>query len=111
DPDGAAGDHARAALEHGASVLAMELARLWGIAQAELRLGRDLVDDLLEGTDEETAIARAEALGYDLERPHRVLVVEGGRVDRDEFFDAVRRAARDVGVGTLLAMRRSSVVV
>ena len=77
DPDGAAGDTPRSALEHGATVLAMELARLWGIAQAELRLGRDLVDDLLEGTDEEIAIARAEALGYDLERPHRVVVVEG----------------------------------
>ena len=113
DPDGAAGDHAKVALEHGATVLAIELARLWGIAQAELRLGRDLVDDLLEGTDEEIAIARAEALGYDLERPHRVVVVERGRAaaDRDVLLDAVRRAARDVGIGTLLTARRGSVVV
>jgi len=113
DPDGDAGDPAKAALEQGAMVLAMELTRLWGIAQAELRLGRDLADDLLEGTDEEIAIARAEALGYDLERPHRVVVVEGGRTiaDRDAFFDAVRRAARDFGVGTLLTARRASVIV
>ena len=43
--------------------------------------------------------ARAEALGYDLERPHRVVVVEAGpdTADRTKLFHAVRRAARDAG--------------
>jgi sugar diacid utilization regulator len=112
DPDEKAGDDAKVAIEHGATVLAMELARLSGLAETELRLGRDLVDELLTGTDEASAIARAEALGYDLERPHRVVVVKGGpHADRHELFHAVRRAARDCGVGTLLASRGQSVVV
>jgi sugar diacid utilization regulator len=112
DPDEKAGDDAKVAIEHGATVLAMELARLSGLAETELRLGRDLVDELLTGTDEASAIARAEALGYDLERPHRVVVVKAGpHADRHELFHAVRRAARDCGVGTLLATRGQSVVV
>ncbi len=88
-------DHADlVALEHGATVLAMELARLRGIADAELRLRRDLVHDLLAGTDDEGALARAEALDYDLRRPHRVVIVEGkGRARaHDALLSAVRRA-------------------
>lgn len=113
DPDELAGDQARAALEHAATVLAMELARLSSVAETELRLRRDLVDELLSGIDEASAIARAEALGYDLERPHRAVVVEvdGDPPERQELFHAVRRAARDVGVGTMLAGHGTSIVV
>jgi DNA-binding PucR family transcriptional regulator len=113
DPDGVATEQTKVALEHGATVLAMELARLWGLAEAELRLRRDLTEELLSGTDEESAIARAEALGYDLERRHRVVVVEvsGKPQDHHAFFQAVRRAAQDCGVGKLLAGRGQSVVV
>jgi DNA-binding PucR family transcriptional regulator len=113
DPEERAGDEARVAIEHGATVLSMELARLAGIAEVELRLRRDLVEDLLSGTDEASAIARAEALGYDLERPHRVVVVEIGPelADRPEQFNAVRRATRDQGVGSLLVTRGQTVVV
>jgi sugar diacid utilization regulator len=84
------------ALEHGATVLSMELARLRGIADTELRLRRDLVHDLLAGTDDESALARAEALDYDLRRPHRVMIVEGkGRARaHDALQSAVRRAMR-----------------
>ena len=57
DPDELAGDEARLAIEHGATVLAMELARLGSIAEAELHLRRDLVEELLAGTDEVSAIA------------------------------------------------------
>src|SRR6185312_6342288 len=66
DPDEIAGEQARVALEHAATVLAMELARLSSITEAEIHLRRDLVDELLAGTDEMSAVARAEALGYDL---------------------------------------------
>ncbi|HEY4937630.1 MAG TPA: GAF domain-containing protein, partial [Actinomycetota bacterium] len=76
DPSGLAGEGERVALEHGATVLAMELARLQSLADTELRLRRDLVEELLSGTDEASALARAAALRYDLQRPHRVVVVE-----------------------------------
>jgi len=90
-------DHADlVALEHGATVLSMELARLRGIADTELRLRRDLVHDLLAGSDDDSALTRAEALDYDLRRPHRVVIVEGrGRARaHDALLSAVRRAMR-----------------
>jgi sugar diacid utilization regulator len=113
DPDATAGEQEEVALELGATVLAMELARLQSLAETELRLGRDLVDELLAGGAEESALARARALGYDLERRHRVIVVECLARERDDdtFFHAVRRAARDTGVGSLLVARGNGVVV
>ena len=96
DPERRADSADLVALEHGGTVLSMELARLRGIADTELRLRRDLVHDLLAGTDDESALTRAEALAYDLRRPHRVVVVEGrGRTQaQDALLTAVRRAMR-----------------
>lgn len=118
DPEQRAGEQEQMALEHGATVLAMELARVRSLAESELRLRRDLVDELLAGTDEESGLARAVALGYDLQRPHRVVVVEsrgrirdGDQFFQDQFFQAVRRAARDEPAGTLLAARGAEVVL
>jgi sugar diacid utilization regulator len=101
------------ALEHGATVLAMELARLRGIADTELRLRRDLVHDLLAGTDDESALARAEALDYDLRRPHRVVIVEGkGRARaHDALLGAVRRAMRKARHEGLLETWSGNVVI
>jgi DNA-binding PucR family transcriptional regulator len=81
---------------------------------SELRLGRDLVDQLLtDGEAAPSAAVRAQALGYDLERPHRVVVVEPlpPAHDNDEFCQAVRRAAREGGVGSLLLPRAGAVVL
>lgn len=113
DPQRTASEQALMALEHGATILAMELARVRSLAESELRLRRDLVDELLNGTDEDSGLARAMALGYDLQRPHRVVVIEGrGRTcDNDTFFQAVRRAARDEPAGTLLVARGAEVVL
>ena len=116
DPARRAGDQELMALEHGATVLAMELARVRSLAESELRLRRDLLDELLAGTDTDSAVARATALGYDLQRPHRVVVVEGHgpageRHPLDTLLQAVRRAARDEPAGTLLATRGTEVVL
>jgi sugar diacid utilization regulator len=96
DPEHRAGSADLVALEHGATVLSMELARLRGIADTELRLRRDLVHDLLAGTDDKSALTRAEALDYDLRRPHRVVLIESqGRAwTPDALLHAVRRALR-----------------
>jgi sugar diacid utilization regulator len=113
DSDKSAGEAEETALEHGATVLAMELARLRSLAETELRLGRDLVEELLAGTEAAHVLTRARALGHDLQRPHRVVVIESpglGRED-DTLFHAVRRAARDKGVGSLLVPRPQGVVV
>jgi DNA-binding PucR family transcriptional regulator len=113
DTAGTAGEHELMALEHSATILSMELARVRSLAESELRLRRDLVEELLAGTGEESALSRAAALGYDLQRPHRVVVVEGrSRTgDNDTFFQAVRHAARDEPAGSLLVARGSHVVL
>jgi sugar diacid utilization regulator len=113
DPHGTAGDQEQIALEHGATVLAMELARLRSLADTELRLGRDLVDELLSGTNREHALSRAEAIGYDLQQPHRVVVIEASDLDPydDAFFHAVRRAARATGIGSHPVTRDHAAVV
>jgi sugar diacid utilization regulator len=116
DPDGRAGEHDLVALEHGATVLAMELARLQSVAESELRLRRDLVEDLLSGTDAASALARARALGYDLEREHRVVLVEPSAITPsptgdEALFHLVRRTAREVGIGSMIVARGGRVVV
>jgi len=113
DPDETAVEAERVAIEHATTVLSMELARLQTVAEAETRLRSNLVIELIEGTGGPQALNRAQALGYDLGRPHRVVVIEGGRSheDLDALFRAVRRGAREVRVGSLLAARLRDVVV
>lgn len=115
DPDQRSDPADIMALEHGATVLAVELARLRGLADAELRLRRDLLHDLLAGTDNEGAYIRADALGYDLGRPHRVvlLMLSGGRAgegNEDSFLHAVRRAARELRLPALLGTASGAVI-
>jgi sugar diacid utilization regulator len=99
------------ALEYAATVLAVELARLRALADSELRVRRELTADLLAGTDDESARQRAEALGYDLGRPHRVVVTEvAGRPD-DDLLYAVRRALREQGLTALAGTQAGSVVL
>jgi hypothetical protein len=104
DPECTAGGGERAALEYAAAVLAPRLAERHSLAEAELRLGRDLAGELLDGVEEETVLAHAEAFGYDLERPHRVIVADGD-------LEAVQRAARDLGAGSLATARRGQAVL
>ena len=114
DPDKKAGKFELVALEHAATVLAMELARLASTAEAELRVRRDLVEELLAGTDDaEAVVQRAQALGLDLERPHRVVIVHGqGRSQSDDqVLHIVKRVARDVGAGPLLVGRGKAVIL
>jgi diguanylate cyclase with GGDEF domain len=86
-------------------VLTLELAHMQAIGETELRLRRDLVEELLTGTDPDSAQDRARALGYDLARPHRVMIVTTGgqRTDHEALFNAVRSAMRDTAVGSLPA--------
>jgi hypothetical protein len=113
DPGRRAGTTDVMAIEHGATVLAVELARLRGVADTELRVRRELVQDLLTGTDDESAHQRAEALGYDLGLPHQVAVVEvteSSPADEDVLL-AVRRALRQQPLPALLGMMAGTVVI
>ncbi|GAA0629327.1 hypothetical protein GCM10009547_36220 [Sporichthya brevicatena] len=108
DPDGDAGPLDTVALQHGAVVLAMELAHVRTLAETELRLRRDLVSDLTTGTDAAGAHLRAQALGHDLHQPHQVLAIGGA--ETDELADAVDAAVTRLGL-TALTGRRSDTVL
>jgi hypothetical protein len=112
DPDRTSGEAELTALEHGATVLAVELGRLRGLEETQLRLGLGLLDVLLSGHDEPGAFARAHALGYDLGRPQRVAVVRGGGGASDgDLLQATRRAAAEVGAESLVGVRSGDVTV
>jgi len=113
DPNASAGEADIVALEHGATVLAIELARLLSLAETELRLGVDVVADLVGGTDVAGASRRAEALGRDLSRPHRVVVISTARPRPDQEPDVLLRAVRGAfpGPNPPLLMQRGETVV
>jgi sugar diacid utilization regulator len=96
DPDHRVGEYELVVLEEGAAVLAMELVHARALAETELRLRRDLVEDLLSGTDDESALARASALGYDLASPHHVLLVSEDAARGHALEHAVERAVAAV---------------
>ncbi|WUO09675.1 helix-turn-helix domain-containing protein [Streptomyces sp. NBC_00289] len=93
DPDATADEHTMFALDHAQQSLAQELMHMRELAEVELRLRRQLVDDLLEGTDQQGAYARAEAVGHDLQRTHYVVVVHWpGNAADGSFTRAVEQA-------------------
>jgi sugar diacid utilization regulator len=103
------------AIEHATTVLTMELSRLQALAQQDARLRTSLVLDLVSGAtaDPATLLSRAQALGYDLGRPHRVIMVEAHFADQDSdiLFRAVGRAAAALQAGVLAAMHLRGVIL
>jgi sugar diacid utilization regulator len=99
------------ALELGATVLTVELAHLRSLAEMQLRLRRDLVDDLLTGTDDASAIARSAAQGHDLQRDHSVVAIRWTGVPMDTLADAVGRVAEQLEMGALVARRPGMAVL
>jgi hypothetical protein len=99
------------ALEYGTRLLQVELSHRRSIAQLELKLGRDLVYELVSGMDEETAAVRAEALGYDITGPQHVIVAQWQppRTD-DTVVVALRRALRELQTPALVS-RRSDIAL
>ncbi len=83
------------AIEHAATVIALEMIKQREVAEAEDRVRGELVDDLLNGTfgDEANVQRRARHLRYDLSVPHRLLVVDVdhfGRFIREQHYEEGR---------------------
>jgi sugar diacid utilization regulator len=112
DPDGEADEHTVLALNDAATSLALELTHLRDLAEVELRLHRELVDDLLAGTAEASTYARSEAVGHDLHRSQYVVAVRwSDRTADDSFARTVGRAASEVGMRALLTWRSDHVIL
>ncbi|MGX1546616.1 PucR family transcriptional regulator [Streptomyces adustus] len=107
-----ADEHTVLALGQAAASLALELTHLRNLAEVELRLHRELADDLLAGTDETSAYARSEAVGHDLHRTHYIVVVQWSNRTADDFFaQTVSRAASALGMRSLLTLCSDHVVL
>ena len=104
DPDSRAKDLDLFALQYASAVLGIELSHQRQLAETELRVRGELVDDLLAGTDDASAYSRAEALGYNLRAPHRVTVLQWKPEVDEELIDrAARRWAHTAGLKALCA--------
>jgi sugar diacid utilization regulator len=109
---GTADEHVTTVLEHGATVLAMEMSRLQSVVEVELRMGRDVVDELLVDLVGEHTVARAQALGFDTDAAHRVAVVSAAhKWQPGRATYVIRRMGRLVGRGSLFAQHAGSVVL
>lgn len=92
DPRGKVTDDDKIAMQFACTLLGYELAHQRRLVELEQGVRQELVDDLLDGTAGEGAIARAEALGHDLRGPHYVVVVHSS-AGSSSVVAAVGRAA------------------
>ncbi|MFJ8142845.1 PucR family transcriptional regulator [Streptomyces sp. NPDC096013] len=112
DPGSTADEHTMFTLDHAQRSLAQELVHMRELTEVEMQLRRQLIDDLLEGTDETSAYARAEAVGHDLRRPHYVVVVHWpGTAANNVFTRAVQQATATAATRPLITRRGDRVVV
>jgi PucR C-terminal helix-turn-helix domain/GGDEF-like domain len=111
DPDEKVNDDDLFALQYGSSVLGLEFSHQRNLADLQLNLRRELVDDLLAGTDDDAAYARAEALGYDLHRPQYVVVVHSARGADNTGLIAAARVAASLHLNHLLGRQGSLMVL
>ena len=114
----------RRALEHGSTVLALELSKERATAEVERRLRGDLVEEVLAGAleaDEAERVARqAERLGHRLPQRAWVIVLEpdddeteaalGARGEIDKLDAALSGLIRSRMPGTLTIVRSASAV-
>ncbi|MDN0195926.1 helix-turn-helix domain-containing protein [Streptomyces sp. S.PNR 29] len=112
DPEATADDHTMFALDHAQQSLAQELLHMRELTEVELRLRRQLIDDLLEGTDKTSAYARAEAVGHDLRRTHYVVVVHWpGNAATSSFTRVVEQATATTATRPLITRRGDRMVL
>jgi sugar diacid utilization regulator/putative methionine-R-sulfoxide reductase with GAF domain len=124
DPDGADPAGRLRALEHGSTVLALELSKERAAAEVERRLRGDLVEEVLAGgleADEAERIARqAERLGHRLPQRAWVVVLEAdddsteaalaARGQQDRLDGALSGLVRSRLPGALTLVRSASAV-
>jgi sugar diacid utilization regulator len=112
DPEHTAGPFELVALQHGATLLGIELAHAREVASVESRLCRDLVCDLICGVEADSAYARADALGHDLHGPHQIASLRWRQgVTARALATAAQRAAVGLSLAVLIGRQHDTVVV
>ena len=107
DPEDSRSDDDRFAVEYASATIAVELAHRRNVAEVELRLGRDLADDLVAGAQVADALARAESLHFDLGGFQRVVLVawQSPTPNAVEVSAAVRYELAAMRVPALISRR------
>jgi len=113
DPHNDRSDDDRFAVDFAGAMIAVELAHHRRVAEVEIRLGRDLADELVAGGDVVDALARAESLHFDLSGFQRVLLVswELPPPNRVDLGAAVRHELAAMRVPALISLREDTVLV
>ncbi len=106
----------RRTLEHGATVIALELAKQKAALEVEWRLKGELLDELLqsEGEYAEGLLFRAARVGVDVNTPRRLVAMRAADPGAAAaFFESVRVACQGAGAErqALIAQRRDTVVI
>ncbi|GAA0192591.1 GAF domain-containing protein [Streptomyces sp. SID8376] len=96
------------AVEHGATVAALELLRRRTALEVEWRLRGDLLSDLLSGVASGTLGSRARTLGHDLSRPHAVLVIKADTTTAGTAGADLATGTRPADVRRLLGIVHSA---
>lgn len=112
DPDDSRNDDDRFAVEYASAMIAVELAHRRNVAEVEIRLGRDLADDLVAGAEVVDALARAEALQFDLSGAQRVVLVrwESPTTNGVDIGAALRHELAGMRVPALISRRSDALL-
>lgn len=112
DPGHTAGSYEMFVAEYATTMLSLEFAHERSLVEVEIRVHRDLVDDLVAGTDDGGAYARAAAIGHDLHAAHYVLVMRWQHPGTTQAVGAAaQRVLRGWRLHTLLSWQGNDVVV
>jgi hypothetical protein len=99
------------ALRYASTILGHEMSHQRNLAELESSLRRELVDDLVAGTDEEGAYARSDALGHDLRRPHYVVVLDNTDLAASTLATVAGRTAASLNLDYLQGRHAGLVVL
>lgn len=104
DPRNRVTDDDMFALHFACTLLGYELSHRRSLVELEQSVRRELFEDLLAGTNDDGAVARAEALGHDLRSPQYVIVIHSS-ASNHSVTDAAVRTAATLGLRTLRGHR------
>lgn len=111
-PDPTKDPHVTYAMEHAAMTLALRLTHAHHLAETELRLRRDLVDDLLAGVEDQSVFARSEAVGHNLHGPHYAIAVQWlDHRGENQLTSAVQRTVKHTGMASLVSRRSDTIIL
>jgi sugar diacid utilization regulator len=113
DPSDGRTDDDRFAIEYATVMIALELAHRRNVAEVEVRLGRDLADDLVAGIEVADALDRAEAMRFDLSVSLRAVLImwDSPTPNSVDVGAAVRHELTDLHIPALISRRPDATLV